>query len=728
MKTVLTITKREFLAFLNSPTAYVVAIAYLLPSYFMFWQTTLFNGEATMRDFFSLWPWFLMLLAPALTMRSLSEEKRKQTLDLLLVHPIKEWQIVAGKFLGAWGFLTALLLITTSLPFTVGNFSTFDWGQAWAGYLGAWLSGGVAIAIGMFVSSWTNNVISSFLVSAAIIFGWILIGLDFVLIAVPGVTGNILSQLSILTHVAQLNKGLVVIRDIVFFIISGGLMLGLTSIKLMEAKTVENKGKRRSLYLAAGILALIGVFANQILDVWSWRMDWSRGQLYSLSSGTKSTLSNLDDILKINFYTSKQLPAGQTQLTERYAKDLLDDYVRYGNGKVKLSVLYPDADPEVAQKAAEDGIRQVNFNSVSTGKLQVQAGYLGVAVSYGDKQESVEFISDAGNLEYELTRRIRKITNDQPKTIGVITNIGEKNESSDYNVWASMLRTEYTLSDVDFSTAVTPDKYVALLAVGPTEAANATVSAGLNEYLAAGGDVMLLLDKVAPDYQLGVGKVVNNGFDQFLSSYGISVNNNLVYDVENNEPVPLDNGPIRYLIPYSFWINSMTNKSFSPIGGIGSVTLGWASSLELKPMEGVNSTVLLTTGKNAGALTETFSIQPDLAPKIGKNEQFTLAAVAEKSGSKVVVVGDSDLAMDMFAQYKPANVAFLSNLMDWLTLGEGEKVVTRKDFAPAILQLQSKDQLVISQYGNIIGIPVLVGLFGVFWLRRRKRLSQRKLS
>ncbi len=727
MKAVLTITKREFMTFLNSPTAYVVAVAYLLPSYFLFWQTTLFNGEATMRDFFNLWPWFLMLLASALTMRAFAEEKRRQTLDLLLAHPVKEWQVVAGKFFGAWGFLTLLLLVTMSLPLTVGNLSEFDWGQAMGGYLGAWLSGGAAIALGLLVSAWTSNVISSFLVSAALIFVWTLIGLDFVLVTVPGTVGSVLTQLGVITHLTQMTRGVIFVRDIVFFAVFGLLALGLATVKLMEPKTTENKLRRRNLYLGAVMFAVAGVIINQVLDAWPWRLDLSRGGLYSLSVGTKTTLSNLDDVVNITLYTSRQLPAGQTQLTARFTKDLLDDYVRYGQGNVRLSVLYPESDPTLAQRAAEDGVRQVNFNSISSGRLELQAGYLGVAVAYGGKKEAVQFVSDAGNLEYEITRRIRKLVSSEPKTIGLVGGNGEKTRYTDYSLWAQTLETEYTLEDVNMSEDnANLQDYSALLVIGTTEAPTATASAAMSEYLADGGRAMFLLDRIQPNYQLGIGSPVTSGWEEALSEYGISINADLVYDVENNEPVPLESGPLRYLLPYPFWINSVTNKDFSPIGGVGVVTVGWASSIEIMPRENVNIVTLLTTGRDGGAMVDTFTIQPEQAPQVGGGKEYTLAVAGEKPTSKVVVVGDSELVTDMFAQYKTANVAFLSNLVDWLTLGDGEQMVARKDFSPAILQVKSAQQLMAAQYGNIVGVPVAVAVGGAYWLRRRKKLAQRK--
>src|SRR3989338_11299253 len=171
MRNILTIAKRELTYFINTPVAYIVTVAFLIPSYFLFWRQTLMANEASLRGFFSLLPWFLLLVIPALTMRAMAEERRQNTVELLLAHPIKEWEIVVGKFLGVWGFYLIILGLTLSLPFTLMNWSNLDTGVLIGQYVGAILLGGAMAAMGILVSNWFNQAITAFLVAAGIGFG-----------------------------------------------------------------------------------------------------------------------------------------------------------------------------------------------------------------------------------------------------------------------------------------------------------------------------------------------------------------------------------------------------------------------------------------------------------------------------------------------------------------------------------------------------------------------------
>jgi ABC-2 type transport system permease protein len=119
MKNILTIAKRELWYYFNTPTAYIIIVAFLIPINFLFWRTVMVSGEASLRGFFSILPWFMLLVIPALTMRVLSEEQRKHTLELLLSHAVSEWQIVLGKFLGVWIFYALILVVTLTLPATL---------------------------------------------------------------------------------------------------------------------------------------------------------------------------------------------------------------------------------------------------------------------------------------------------------------------------------------------------------------------------------------------------------------------------------------------------------------------------------------------------------------------------------------------------------------------------------------------------------------------------------
>jgi ABC-2 type transport system permease protein len=555
MKNVLTIAKKELASLFNSPTAYIVAIAFVVPSYFLFWRSTLFSGEATMRNFFNLLPWFLLLIGPAMTMKSVSEEKRSQTIDLLLAHPLTEWQVIVGKFFGLWAFFGCLLLVTLSLPLTLSAYANLDWGEIAGQYVGGMLMGGAFIALGILVSAWFKNVVTSFIASAVLSFVWLLMGLDIVVLAVPAPFDQLIAEIGLLKHVDSLARGLISLQDVAYWLVAMALGMLLATVKVMEPKTSEHKQKQVQLYAGGVIMVAIAVLVHVALSSYPLRLDLTRDQRFSLSPATKTVIGNLPDIVDMTLYASGQLP-GPAMITKRTTIDMVKDYARYGKGKVKFQEIDPASDPELSQQAAQRGVSQVQFNTIGSGRYEAAAGYLGLVIGYGGRYEAIPFIQNPDNLEYELTRRIKKLTNTDPKTIGVLSGHGEKSLFADMQGLNSELQSEYQVQPVSLpgpDSAILTD---VLLVPGPSEAVSATASAAIKQYMNNGGKALFLLDKVAPNLQFYTASTLETGLENLLLEYGLTLNADLVYDVQLNESISLNQGFFNYIVPYTFWIRT----------------------------------------------------------------------------------------------------------------------------------------------------------------------------
>jgi len=174
---IIRLAKKEFFGYINSALAYTVIVPFLLLSIFIYTRTALVGGEASLRPYFELLPWFLLLLAPALSMKLLTDEHKSETLELLFAHPISEFEIVLGKFLGALAFFGVILLTTIGLPLTLIVYSRPDIGQLIGQYIGAIFIGATFISIGIAASAYVKNAISSFLLGASISFILIIISI-----------------------------------------------------------------------------------------------------------------------------------------------------------------------------------------------------------------------------------------------------------------------------------------------------------------------------------------------------------------------------------------------------------------------------------------------------------------------------------------------------------------------------------------------------------------------
>ncbi|MGF1532735.1 MAG: gliding motility-associated ABC transporter permease subunit GldF [Bernardetiaceae bacterium] len=233
---------KEFLGFLYSPVGYVVLGLFLIGTWLFVWvfpQTNLLElGVADLDTFFSLTPYVFLFLIPGITMRSLADEQRSGTLDLLLTHPPSVAWVLWAKYLAAWALVALALLPTLTYVWTiyglgvpVGN---LDVGATTGAYLGLLLLGGVFVAVGIFASSLTESQIGAF-VGALFLCFFLYEGLSSLArLSFWGETGYILEEVSLAYHYRSLGRGVIDSRDVLYF-------LGIIFFFLMGTRAVMSR-------------------------------------------------------------------------------------------------------------------------------------------------------------------------------------------------------------------------------------------------------------------------------------------------------------------------------------------------------------------------------------------------------------------------------------------------------------------------------------------------------
>ena len=216
LKNILTVFKREFLSFFNSPVAYIVITAFLLFSGWLFFQQFFLMGQASMRPFFGLIPILFIFFAPAITMRLIAEERKTKTISLLMTLPLGNAEIILGKFLAAVALLGVGLLLTLPYALTVASVGVLDWGPVWGGYFGALLMGAAYLAVGMFCTSLTSNQIVAFILGLGICFVFFII--DKILMFLPEKLATAFEYLSVDYHFHNIARGVIDLRDMVFYL------------------------------------------------------------------------------------------------------------------------------------------------------------------------------------------------------------------------------------------------------------------------------------------------------------------------------------------------------------------------------------------------------------------------------------------------------------------------------------------------------------------------------
>ena len=428
MNQIFALTRKELNSYFSSPMALIFVGVFLAATLFtFFWVEAFFSrGIADVRPMFRWMPLLLIFLVSTLTMRQWSEEQQTGTLEILLTLPVHPVKLVLGKFLGVMILVIVALALTLFLPITVAVIGNLDWGPVLGGYIAAILLAAAYTAIGLFISSRTDNQIVALILTA-------LIGGLFYLIGTRGVTdffGNsiaeILRALGAGSRFESIERGVVDIRDLIYYLSLTILFLMLNIISLESQRWSEGNNTRsaRQRLPLTGLLLTLNLIA---LNIWIFplsgiRIDMTEQNEYSLSPATTNLLNGLQEPLLIRGYFSERTHPLLAPLGPRI-RDTLEEYRIASGGQVQIEVIDPLQDPELEAEANQTyGIRPTPLQAADRYGASLVNAYFDVLVRYGDQTEILNFQdlievqpSRSGqvdvrlrNLEYDLTRAVKK--------------------------------------------------------------------------------------------------------------------------------------------------------------------------------------------------------------------------------------------------------------------------------------------------------------------------------
>ncbi len=223
MNTISALFRRELKSYFATPVAYVFIVIFLvLISTFTFYLGNFYErGQADLAPFFVFHPWLYLLLVPAIAMRLWAEERKTGSIELLMTLPITPWQAVLGKYLAAWAFTGVALLLTFPIWITVNYLGDPDNGAIVAAYIGSFLMAGGFLAIGACLSATTSNQVIAFVITVVVCFVFLASGfpmvLDFFTSWAPQTLVDGIASLSFLTHFENISKGVIDLRDLIYF-------------------------------------------------------------------------------------------------------------------------------------------------------------------------------------------------------------------------------------------------------------------------------------------------------------------------------------------------------------------------------------------------------------------------------------------------------------------------------------------------------------------------------
>ncbi|MFN8647468.1 MAG: Gldg family protein [Gemmatimonadales bacterium] len=732
MKAILILARREVKALFDNPAGYVLLAVFLVANAFFFFGAAYLTSSASLRPMLEILPKLLLFFAPAVAMRSLAEDARTGQLEVLLAQPITELQLLLGKYLGVVFFLAIALLLTLPVPLGLTLGAELSWGPIVAQYVGSLLLIAAFAAIGVWASCITRSQITAFIVGVAVMFLLVLPGLiNPLIVGLSPRLGVVADRLGVLTHFGTIGRGVIDLRDATYFVSLAAIFLTLAFGSLLARKLAVGQAPVRRLRL--GVLLLVGalVVVNLLGSYIGGRLDLTPGRAYTLSPATRQLVRELPDIVTIKLFASDELPA-EVALMKRDLDDLLRDFREAGQGRIRIVERNPATDAEARKDAQTLGITSVQFNVVGKSELQVKEGYLGLVVQYANGSEPIPFVRRTDDLEYRLAVAIRGLTRPRKPLVGLVAAMDDWGvEGRTLDMVQEQLAKSYTVVVVSLGdTTALPDSLQTLIIAGQPDSLSGPTRRRLEAFFDRGGSALVMttgapLDGRAPR---AVGR--EPVWNPLLARFGVKVRPDLVYDLSSNQivPVPGPNGAPVYM-PYPFWVRAQAGGETVITDGVGEVFLPWTSTVQVVP--GAHTTILplLMTSRLASVAEGDIDLNPqrEFPPVDPKPRMLAAAAQAGDSGGgprgRVVVVGNMEFATDRYASSATENAVFALNAIDWLSQDESLISIRSRDRRPPRLLFSNPALQQGVKYANLVGLPLLLALYGLVRLTGRRRRS-----
>jgi len=703
---VFSILKKEITTYLSSLVAYITIGVFLLVLGLFLWvfpdTSILAYGYAGLDSLFSTAPYLFMFLVPAITMRSLAEERREGTFELLLTRPLTDIQIVLGKYFAGVIIVLFALVPTLVYYFSVHTLGTpqgnIDTGAVIGSYIGLFLLGSSFAAIGLFASSVSKNQVIAFTIAVFLCF-FFYSGFDS-LSSILSLQNLGLQSLGITEHYQSISRGVLDTRDLIYFIVLTTLFIWLTLFVLNR-----QAGKKfiNTVFLSTlGIMLSLSLLSGKLFT----RFDFTKEKRFTISPISRKVMDGLPQAVTVTVYLQgDNFPGGMKRL-QTSVKDMLADLQAYSHSKLQFEFIDPlkglsnDQQKQAYEDLAAKGIEAQNLSVKTDDGVSQKIIFPFALVAFGDKSIPVKLLQSQSNmnlspdeilnnsiqnLEYAFTSAIKKITSGGKQRIGFTEG---HNELSDLQLNDAMrslsdgyLVGRINLSSIPFDSLA---KVSMLVIAKPDKAFNELEKFKLDQYIMRGGRVLWAIDQVSAELdslrghggeQLAFNKQLN--LDDQLFRYGVRINYDLIADM-NCSPIPVTTGNAGgqaqiQMLPWLYNPVYLPLSKHPIVKNLDGITSQFASTIDLLNTKNIEKTILLTSSPYNKKLStpHMLSLQAledepkpkdfQSAPKItgvllegnfvsdfrnrplpeGLNEKVTI--IPQSKSTKMIVLSDGDI-------------------------------------------------------------------------------------
>lgn len=633
------IARKEWAHYFGSITGYFIISFYLLVNSLFLFVFSRFNildfGYASLQVYFDFAPWFLLLLIPAITMRSFADEQAQGTSEILYSLPLSIVQIVLGKLLGVSLIIIVSIAPTLVYAFVLDQLSAtggLDWGATMGAYIGLLLLATTYAVIGLFASSKTKQPVVAFVFSI-VIAAFVFKGFDGLssLPFVDNLYGYYITQLGMSAHFENMSRGVINARDFIYFI---------SVIILFIFGCKENiSQQKQSIFLFILVVALnIGAFYFPV------QIDLTKDKRYTLGDTSKQIIQGIQNPIQIHLYLGGELPMEYKKLSLATI-EMLNKIVGENKENIQWSLdvpsqLYSDTSLykvydslnsmglpiERVQSDASKADQRID-QLIIPGLLIETPGKAPVAIDLRtgrkyfkpyniikdvpEEDKEASFNAASSLLEFKIVQGIYFLNRTQVPTIGYLIGNGEPIDLT-VNDLGQSIRHQYNLVVFDLKKGYpNANKIKTLLIVKPTQPFSELDQLKIDQYIMNGGNILWAIDPLFAEYdslQKTNGSYIafdrNLQLQNLLFNYGARVNSHLLQDL-NCSKLPVVTGkdasgnPVIQRIPWPYYPLLNANATHKMVKNMDRVLSQFPSSIDTIAVPGIQKTILLSSDTNS---------------------------------------------------------------------------------------------------------------------------------
>ena len=633
------ICKKEWTQYFSGLTGYLIIGFYLIANGLFLFVLPNYNifdaGYSSLQIYFDFAPWFLLLLVPAITMRSFSDEYKQGTFEILSTLPIRPIQLVLAKFFGAFLIILFSILPTLIYAFVIDKLSSaggIDWGATLGSYWGLLSLAAVYTSIGIYSSSTTKNGLVSLILSIVISI-LLFKGFDWVsqISFFKNGADYFVQQLGLSYHYEQLSKGVITGADFIYF---------LSLFIIFTIGAIEQvKGKLRFVIILVSILSL-----NYFANVFPFQLDLTKDQRYTISNNAEKIIKEAEINVKVHLYLGGEIPSYYKKIAQS-TTTLLNRLQKLNPGKIKWELEVPnkiykdtaliqfydslsklgvpiervqdqnnDIDKRVDQLVVPAAVIEAKgfkpyVIDLRSGKKYFKPYNIVKDIPTEDVEASVN--AAEALLEYKFIQSIYLINRKQIPHVSYLIGNGEPIDLT-VNDIGNSIKNQYQLSVFDLKKGYpNANKIKTLVIVKPTSPFSDLDKLKLDQFILSGGNIIWAIDKLHAEYdslQKSNGSYIaydrSLNLDDLFFKYGIRINSNLVQDL-NCAKLPLvvgkqaDGSPNIQRIPWPYYPFLHGNENASITQNMDRVLSLFPSSIDTLLNKEIKKTILLSTDTNS---------------------------------------------------------------------------------------------------------------------------------